>query len=140
MPERVSYQNMATRMASRLEEYFTARVGENLRSIVTYEEDSFELEYLRDDVGDRYTDIEIDKAIDESRMESLSAPIYDGLYDDDHGDLTCMVKCYDHVIEMNFVLNDGVGAAVALDAEALSEAAGLVGEARQIVIEERNGT
>jgi hypothetical protein len=131
---------MATRMASRLEEYFTARVGENLRSIVTYEEDSFELEYLRDDVGDRYTDIEIDKAIDESRMESLSAPIYDGLYDEDHGDLTCMVKCYEHVIEMNFVLNDGVGAAVALDAEALSEAAGLVGEARQIVIDERNGT
>jgi hypothetical protein len=48
-----------------------------------------------------------------------------------------MVKCYENVVEMNFVLGDGVGAAVALDAAAMSEAHGLVGEAREIVIEER---
>lgn len=135
----MSYTLMATKMASRLEEFFTERVNENLRSIVTYEEDRFEVVYLRDDVSGKYTDPEIDAAIDESRMESLAAPIYAGLFSEDHGELNRMVKCYENVIEMNFVLDDGIGAAVALDSEALSEAAGLVADARRIVIEERNG-
>lgn len=110
---------MATKMASRLEEFFLDRVDEKLRSIVMYEEDGFEVVYLRDDVGEQYTDVEIDDAIDESRMESLAAPIYADQFAEDHGELTCMVKCYEYVIEMNFVLDDGVGAAVALDAGAL---------------------
>lgn len=130
---------MATKMASRLEEFFTDRVGVDLRSIVTYEQDSFEVVYLRDDVGDQYTEVEVDAAIDESRMESLAAPIYTDQFAEEHGDLTCLVKCYENVIEMNFVLDDGVGAAVALDAAAMGAAHGLVAEARQIVIEERNG-
>jgi hypothetical protein len=47
-----------------------------------------------------------------------------------------MVKCYEHAICL--ILEDGVRTAVALNAEALSEAAGLVGEARQIVNNEQN--
>lgn len=70
-------------------------------------------------------------------MDSLSAPIYKDTFSEDHGELTCMVQCFEIVIEMNFVLEDGVGAAVALDAEAFAETQGLVAEAREIVIEER---
>lgn len=47
-------------------------MGDNLRSIVTYEADRFEIVYLRDDVEEQYTDVEIDDAIDESRMASLA--------------------------------------------------------------------
>lgn len=128
---------MATRMVSRLQEFFEQRTGEKLRSIVKYEADSFEIVYLRDDVAEQYGPSEIESTIDESRMESLSAPIYEDTYSEDHGDLTCMVQCFENVIEMNFVLEDGVGAAVALDAEAMADAHGLVAEARAIVIEER---
>lgn len=124
-------------MASRLEMFFSERTGGNLRSIVKYQPDSFEIVYLRDDVADQYTDAELGDAIDDSRMESLTAPIYDDMFSADHGDLTCLVKCFQHVIEMNFVLDDGVGAAVALDEEAMADAHGLVAEAHQIVLDEQ---
>lgn len=128
---------MATRMATRLENFFEQRTDENLRSIVKYEEGSYDIVYLRDDVADQYTTEEIESAIDDSRMESLTAPIYEDTYSEDHGQLTCLVQCFENVIEMNFVLEDGVGAAVALDAEAMADAHGLVAEARAIVMEER---
>ncbi|WP_418286867.1 hypothetical protein [Halorubrum sp. DTA46] len=128
---------MATRMATRLENFFEQRTDENLRSIVKYEEESYDIVYLRDDVAEQYTTEEIESAVDDSRMESLTAPIYEDTYSEDHGQLTCLVQCFENVIEMNFVLEDGVGAAVALDAEAMADAHGLVAEARAIVMEER---
>ena len=70
-------------------------------------------------------------------MESLTASMYAETFSEDHGQLTCLVQCFENVIEMNFVLEDGVGAAVALDAEAMADAHGLVAEARQIVLGER---
>lgn len=33
-------------------------------------------------------------------------------YPEGHGDITCMVKCFENVIEMNFVIDDGVGSVV----------------------------
>lgn len=128
---------MAERMASRLEAFFEQRADGNLRSIVKYEQDHFEIVYLRDDVAEQYSDVELESAVDDSRMESLSAPMYEDTFAEDHGDLICMVKCFQNVVEMNFVLADGVGAAVALDEEALTDAHGLVAEARSIVVEER---
>ena len=128
---------MATRMATRLEEFFDQRTDNHLRSIVKYEEKDHDIIYLRDDVADQYTESELEEAVDDSRMESLMAPIYDDIFTSEHGGLTCMVKCFKHAIEMNFVLSDGIGAAVALDATAMTEAHGLVAEAREIVMEER---
>lgn len=128
---------MATRMASRLQSFFEDRAPGKLRSIVRYNHDSFETVFLRDDVADQYSPEELERAIDESRMDSLTAPIYEHTYSEDHGELTCLVQCFERVIEMNFVLEDGVGAAVALDAAAFADAQGIVAEARQIVLEER---
>lgn len=128
---------MAVSVASRLQTFFENRTDRALRSIVTYEPDDFRIIYLRDDVADQYTENELEHAIDDSRMESMTAPIYANTFSAGHGALTCMVKCFETVIEMNFVLEDGVGAAVALDEEALAEAHGFVSEAREIIIEER---
>jgi hypothetical protein len=71
---------MATTMASRLESYFTDQVGEHLRSIVKYEQQTFELVYLRDDLNDQYTQSELERPIDDSRMESLSRSFYTNLF------------------------------------------------------------
>ncbi|MFB6171604.1 MAG: hypothetical protein ABEJ23_03655 [Haloarculaceae archaeon] len=128
---------MVERTTARLESYFEERVGDDLRSIVTYEPDAYEVAFIRGDVAEQYTRSEIETAVDDSRMESLSAPIYDGLFTDGHGELTCMVKCFESVVEMNFVLRDATGVAVALDDEAFRDATGLVAEARNIVLEER---
>lgn len=129
--------NIATRITTRLEDFFEKQSDGKRRSIVKYEGNSYETIHLRDDVADQYTTDEIESAIDESRMESLSAPIYENTFSEDHGQLTWLGQCFENVIEMNFVLDDGVGAAVALDAEAMADAHGLVAEAKRIVLEER---
>lgn len=128
---------MATRMATRLEDFFKQRTDDNLRSIVKYERDSYDVVFLRDDVSEEYTTRELESAIDASRMDSLSSPIYENTFSEDHGELTCLVQCFEEVAEMNFVLEDGTGAAVALDVEAMTDTHGLVSAAREIALEER---
>ena len=128
---------MATRLASRLESFFRDRVGDDLRSIVRYEQHDFDVEFVRDDVEARYTEDELEAAVDESRMESLSAPIYTDAFAEDHGELTCLTACFEHTIEMNFILDDGVGVAVGLDVEAMEGTHGLVADAREVVVEGR---
>lgn len=129
---------MALKMASRLEAFFEEAVGDNLRSIVKYEPGKAEIVYMRDDVAKKYSDKGIANVIDDARMDAFAAPIYENNFSDDHGDLTCLVQCFENAVEMNFVLDKMAGAAVGLDIEALEETHGLVAEARQIVVEERN--
>jgi len=131
---------MSTQLATRLENYFEDETNGNLRSIVKYEQDSFEVQFLRDDVRELYSEEEFVDAIDESRFESLTTPIYGNLYADEHGELECFVKSFENVVEMNFALSDGVGVAVALDSEAMAESHGLIVNARNIVVEEREGS
>ena len=101
------------------------------------EQGEFTVRYLRDDVGDQYAAGDIDKVIDDSRLESLAAPIYTDIFSEDHGELTCLVKCFENVIEMNFVITDGVGTTVALDSDAFGDTHRLVADAREIAIQER---
>lgn len=129
---------MAGAIATKVEEFFRQRAEDDLRSVIQYEPESFEAVYMRDDVAEQYTREEIERAVDDSRMESLSAPIYEHVFSEDHGELTCLVKCFEEVVEMNFVVSDGTGTTVALDAEALDGAHGLVVDARQIVVEGRS--
>lgn len=127
---------MARSVTTDIETFFRQRAQGRLRSVVEYEPDSFEVVYTRNDVAEQYTQAEIERAIDDSRMESLSAPVYDDIFATDHGELSCLVKCFENVIELNFIVADGRGTAVALDAEALDEAHGLVADAREIVMDE----
>jgi len=64
----------------------------------------------------------------------MKAPIDENTFAADHDELTCLVKCFQNVIERSFVLDGGVGAAVAIDEEALGETHDLVSEAREMVI------
>lgn len=128
---------MSQHVASRLREFFEEQTDEELRSIVRYDRNDIEIEYIRNDVAGEYNDEELKKAIDESRLDSLHAPLYEHSFSKDHGDLQCMVTCFEDVIEMNFVIDDGVGAAVAVDATAMDDTHGFISEARNIVLEER---
>ncbi|WP_232703552.1 hypothetical protein [Halobacterium wangiae] len=128
---------MAVQMASRLEEFFEEQTSGALRSIVKYDHEGMDIVYLRNDVAEQYSEAELLDAIDESRMQSLSTSLYERAYSEGHGELECIVNCFENVVEMNFALEDGIGAAVALDVEALDDDDGLVSEARDIVVEER---
>lgn len=128
---------MTQRMATLHEEFFEERADGHLRSIVNYEQREFNIIYLREDVAEQYTEEEIRAAVDESVLGSIGAPVYGTVFSDDHGELTCLVQAYKNVIEMSFVLAEGMGTAVALDEEAMRDASGLVADARRIVLEER---
>lgn len=130
-------QYMESSAVGRLESFFHERAGDALRSIIAYDQGDHELVFLRDNVAAKYTDDELCGAIDGSRLESLYSPIYEDVYSADHGELQCLIQCFDDVIEINFVLGDGVGAAVALDATAMADAHGLLADARSIIVEER---
>lgn len=128
---------MAAATVTRLEEFFRDRTDGELRSIIKYDQRSYDIVYLRDDVAKQYSAEEIEDAIKDSRMDSLSAPMYTEAFAEDHGELSCLVQCFENVVEMNFVVGDGVGAAIALDAEALEQAHGLVADAREIILREQ---
>lgn len=125
---------MATSIPSQLRAFFEQRADGELRSIIKYKKESSEIIYIRDDVAEQYDGRELESAIADSRMESLTAPMYNEAFSDDHGELTCITQCFENVIEMNFVIADGEGVAVALNAEAMTEAHGLVAEARGLVM------
>lgn len=129
---------MSIQVVSELREFFEQNAEAELRSIVRYDRDAVEIEYIRDDVADQYTEPELEKAIDSSRLDSLHAPLYEHTFSKDHGQLQCMVTCFENVIEMNFAIGDGVGTAVAIDSEAMDEAHGMISDARNIVLRERN--
>ncbi|WP_396612876.1 hypothetical protein ACH9L7_06280 [Haloferax sp. S1W] len=119
-------------MAGRLEQFFTKRTSGSLRSIVIYKEDEFDVAFLRDDVAAEYSEHDVAAAVDDSRMESLMAPVYGDLYTEDHDELVCTMKVFPSVVEMNFVLSSGEGIAVALDSGSLAESEDLVTEAREV--------
>lgn len=126
-------------IASRIEGLLAQRVGGATQSVVKYEPDGFEIAHLRDDVAEQYDESDIETVVDDARMASLTVPRQVDIFAEEHGDLTCLAACFENVIEMNFVLDDGEGVAVALDAEAFGAAHGLISDAREIVIEEREG-
>lgn len=129
--------SMQSAVVASLESFFKERAGEDLRSIITYDGDGHELVFLRDDVTAKYTDDELCEAIDGSRLESLYSPIYEDVYADDHGELQCLIQCFDDVIEINFALGDGEGVAVAIDANAMADAYGIFADARSLIARKR---
>lgn len=128
---------MVRSLATRLEGYFENRVGDDLRSIILYHEDTHEISYLRDDVATQYSEEDLAQSIDNTRFDSLTKPLYEDAFSEDHGDLTCLVQAFEGAVEMNFVLADGEGVAVGVDATALRETNGLVADAWDILLEER---
>jgi hypothetical protein len=116
--------------------FFEEQVGDHLRSIVRYEHDEFEVMYLRDDVAAQYDDRELYDAIDQCRLDSLTPPVYEDAFSEDHQEMTCLVQCFEDTIDMNFIVEDGVGVIVGLDSEAMSDTHSLITEAYSTIASE----
>lgn len=91
------------------------RVGERLRSVAYYHEDGYELAYVRDDVAEEYTEAEIDDIFQGIRLEGFANSLEEEQYP--HGDLSCVVRCFENAIEMHFPIDEGTGIAVAMEGE-----------------------
>ncbi|MGB9986654.1 DUF7522 family protein [Salarchaeum japonicum] len=91
------------------------QAGDHLRSIVGYTRDNYTLHYVRDDVRERYTEDELDEAVEEMRLETLEKNYLNSVFQRRHGDLYCRLVVFSEATEMNFVVSDGEGLAVAVD-------------------------
>ncbi|MBX0293520.1 DUF7522 family protein [Haloarcula nitratireducens] len=104
---------MAPAEPERVASYLEREVGDELRSVIYYAEDTFEVVYARADVRSQYTDRDLEKVRQELGITSFGKPAMEDLYV--HGDLKCTVHCFENAIEMQFVASDAEGIAVALD-------------------------
>ncbi|WP_135302210.1 DUF7522 family protein [Haloarcula amylovorans] len=104
---------MAPAEPERVASYLESEVGDELRSVIYYAEDTFEVVYAREDVRSQYTDRDLEKVRQELGITSFGKPAMEDLYV--HGDLKCTVHCFEEAIELQFVASDTEGVAVALD-------------------------
>lgn len=96
-------------------------VGDALRSVTTYSRDDYEVLYMRADVAEDYTDAEIQKAVEELRLRTFEQVYINDIYQAHHGQLRCEVQWFADAVEMNFLIEDGAGVAVAIDASYYAE-------------------
>ena len=107
---------MAPANPERVATFLEQEVGDELRSVIYYDETTFDLVYVRDDVRDQYSERDLERIRQELGVASFGKPMLEDLYV--HGDLQCTVKCFEEAIEMHFLASDTEGIAVGLDSAA----------------------
>lgn len=117
---------MSVEIAERLRTLLSESTGDLLRSVAYYDDEGYEVVYLRDDVADEYDEDEIDEAFEDVRLEALTKPRQEDLYT--HGRLECVVRCFSEAVEMHFDLTETTGVAAALDREVMESGSQFLGE------------
>lgn len=97
-----------------LVEFLRERVGDDLRSVIHYDFDDadYEVVYGRSDVMAEYSPETIDSIVQSYEIDSLGKAVEEDRYA--HGDLNCIVRCFEDGIEIN-LLGDAEGVAVGLE-------------------------
>lgn len=106
---------MEFRRAKVLTEFLDDEVDDQLRSVVAYDEDGYELIHLRPDVRAQYSPEAIDQIVEGARLEAFERPLIADAFADDLGDLTCQVKLFDEIVLVNLTLTEAEGVATTLD-------------------------
>lgn len=89
--------------------------GPHLRSILVYTADDYDLQYVRDDVAEEYDDAEVELVVEELRLQTLEREYLDGLFEQKHGRIVSNVLTFADAVEINFLVDDGVGLSIAID-------------------------
>lgn len=101
-------------------------VGDNLRSVIYYHEDGYNLQFILDDVEPLYSEEEIEEVVQDLGVNAFGKPQQERFYL--HGNLNCTNRCFEEAIEMNILLSDREGIGVALDDDASPDLQTFVGE------------
>jgi hypothetical protein len=112
--------------AERLARFLQEELGDDLRSVIWYADGESEVVHAREDVRARYRAEDVDDVVRDLALESLHKPTKEGLYT--HGELRCVVECYDDGVEMHFVHDDGEGIAVGVEPAAFVSQRTFVGK------------
>jgi len=118
----------STEFGERIESVVGAQIGEHLRSIIGYTRDSHTVHYVRDDVKRTYDDRNLERAIDELRLETIEKEYINSLFQEMHGEFDCRIDVFENAVEMNFAVTEGEGLEISVDRDYFAEQDTLVGD------------
>lgn len=87
--------------------------GDALRSVTYYDEESYEMLFLRDDVDAIYSAEELDEVFDDLRLEGWGRERLEDLFN--AGDLECSIYGFEDAMMFHFVTNDFKGVFLTYD-------------------------
>lgn len=108
---------MSNQGAGDLAEYLEGELGDDLRSVIRYDRDGYEIVHAREDVERAYSGDDVRRIVRDLEIESIGTELQEHLYV--HGDLACTIRCFDGGIEYHFIESEGVGVAVAVEPAAM---------------------
>lgn len=85
-------------------------VDEDLRSVIRYDEDDYDIAFIRDDVDMIYDPDEIETVIDDLRLQGWGQSYLDDVFN--AGDLRCSTFAFEDAMVLLFGQNDFEGALV----------------------------
>lgn len=115
---------MTDQNATDFVEFLREETGACLRSVIRFDGQAHELAYVRDDVRDRYSEGDHERIVASLLAEAAARHEDEELYV--HGELDCIVRSFERVIELHFPRSVYSGTAVALDKDAVDDLSGLI--------------
>ncbi|POG54722.1 hypothetical protein [Haloferax marisrubri] len=117
--------------ARRLAEYLSRRIGDGLRTVVIADDDGFELEYLRDDLSERYTDGTLTAVISDLRVETpFSTP---GIDTHPIGERRAVVHYYENAFVLQFPFSEAERIIISIGTDAGTDLLRFIEDCRRIV-------
>ncbi|WP_436346956.1 DUF7522 family protein [Natronorubrum sp. FCH18a] len=119
--------------ADRVREQLEYRFGDELRSVGYYDEGDSEHVYIRNDVKKKYDTSEIKNVFRDARLEAIDQDHQESLYI--HGDLQCVLRCFENAIELHLIKDQNKGVLAAIDTAAIDDLQGTI-ESAVVALEE----
>lgn len=92
-------------------------VGDGLRVVATYEAETYEIHYVREDLQSDVGQRDADRIHRELIMEGISREYFEELFG--AGDLECMALAFEEALAIHFAGPDHTGLYVAVDPDAV---------------------
>lgn len=108
---------------------FHDEAGDALRSVCRYDEESYEMLYMRDSVDAIYSRADLDDIFTDLRLEGWGRDTLEGLFN--AGELECSVYGFEEAMMFHFVTSDFQGALVTYDRGAGVDAETFIGVCKQ---------
>jgi hypothetical protein len=97
-------------------EFFESEAEDSLRVVVSYDENTHDFRYIRNDIQNEYTKREFNKHVDTFRdTENVDQSLESALSVGKHH---CSIHLFDEMILFNFTQGDKMGTVVSLDPQA----------------------
>lgn len=89
------------------------RVGDALRSVASYHEKEHELQYLRDDIAESYSEDEINEVFHELVLSGIGRDYLEGIFH--AGRIECMILGFEEAVMFHFAADATSGRFVSID-------------------------